>query len=140
MAKFESPSEIISSKKTIPLDMSHRQISKLDYPVLPHLVTHLYLNDNHLTSLPKDFFKKFVNVQWLDLRNNLLTDLPNLRYSFFSFLALNCGKFVSSKFLLKEWKLSYHLMGIGFCNEEKLSTNDRYFHILLQKLTTWISC
>ena len=93
MAKFESTSEIISSKKTIPLDMSHRQISKLDYPVLPHLVTHLYLNDNHLTSLPKDFFKKFVNVQWLDLRNNLLTDLPNLRYSI-SFFSFVCGNFV----------------------------------------------
>ena len=81
MAEFESSLEVASAKNTIPLDMSHRQMSTLDYPVLPHLVTHLYLNDNHLTSLPKDFFKKFVNVQWLDLRNNLLTDLPNLRYS-----------------------------------------------------------
>ena len=86
MAEFESSLEVASAKNTIPLDMSHRQMSTLDYPVLPHLVTHLYLNDNHLTSLPKDFFKKFVNVQWLDLRNNLLTDLPNLRYSFSLFL------------------------------------------------------
>ena len=111
MAKFESSSEVVPSKKTIPLDMSRIQISKLDYPVLPHLVTHLYLNDNHLTSLPQDFFRKFVNVQWLDLRNNLLTDLPNLRYLFF----FSIFNFILVKFLLVTNE-ALHAFN-GFCNE-----------------------
>ena len=66
------------SKNNLPLDMSHRKISQLVSPVLPHLVTHLYLNDNNLTSLPEDFFKQFIHVEWLDLRNNLLVNLPKI--------------------------------------------------------------
>lgn len=62
--------------KIVPLDMSQRGLSQLGIPVLPHLVTHLYLNDNQLTSLPKEFFIQFHNLQWLDLRNNFLVNLP----------------------------------------------------------------
>ena len=67
-----------NSRNNVPCDLSGRRLSDLILPVLPHLVTHLYLNDNNLTSLPKDFFKQFKNMEWLDLRNNFLVDLPKI--------------------------------------------------------------
>ena len=65
-----------SNTKLVPLDMSQRNLTQLSLPVLPYFVTHLYLNDNNLSVLPCDFFLQFSNIQWLDLRNNFLMDLP----------------------------------------------------------------
>ena len=63
--------------KIVPVDMSNRGLKDwVKFPVLPHLVTHLYLNNNQLSQLPPDFFLQFTNLQWLDLRNNQLRDLP----------------------------------------------------------------
>jgi Leucine-rich repeat (LRR) protein len=71
---FEQPKQ----HEMVPLDMSKRQLNQFVFPVLPHLVTHLYLNHNKLQTLPSDFFKQFFNLQWLDLRNNCLTELPSV--------------------------------------------------------------
>ena len=65
-----------SLHKIVSLDMSNRNLEELTLPVLPKFVTHLYLNDNNLCELPKDFFLQFNHLQWLDLRNNLLVNLP----------------------------------------------------------------
>ena len=67
-----------TNSKNVPCDLSGRSLSDLTLPVLPHLVTHLYLNDNNLTTLPKDFFQQFKHMEWLDLRNNYLIDLPKI--------------------------------------------------------------
>ena len=66
----------MTEEKCVPLDMTDRNLTELNYPVLPNLVTHLYLNKNNLTYLPKDFFLQFCNLIWLDLRDNYLSDLP----------------------------------------------------------------
>ena len=67
-----------TNSRNVPCDLSKRCLSDLILPVLPHLVTHLYLNDNNLTTLPKDFFQQFKHMEWLDLRNNYLIDLPKI--------------------------------------------------------------
>ncbi|XP_025987312.1 leucine-rich repeat-containing protein 27 isoform X2 [Solenopsis invicta] len=36
----------------------------------------LYLEDNHLSELPEKLFVSLQHLQWLDVRNNLLTSLP----------------------------------------------------------------
>lgn len=36
----------------------------------------LYLEDNNLTELPEKLFVFLQHLQWLDVRNNLLTSLP----------------------------------------------------------------
>ncbi|XP_076025399.1 uncharacterized protein LOC143015331 [Genypterus blacodes] len=37
---------------------------------------HLYLEGNHISSLPDSMFSSLPSLQWLDLRNNLITSLP----------------------------------------------------------------
>ena len=64
------------SVKIVSVDMSHRNLEELSLCCSPNFVTHLYLNDNRLCELPKDFFLQFNQLQWLDLRNNLLVNLP----------------------------------------------------------------
>ena len=64
------------SVKIVSVDMSHRNLEELSLCCSPNFVTHLYLNDNRLCELPKDFFLQFNHLQWLDLRNNLLINLP----------------------------------------------------------------
>ena len=64
------------SVKIVSVDMSHRNLEELSLCCSPNFVTHLYLNDNRLCELPKDFFLQFNHLQWLDLRNNLLVNLP----------------------------------------------------------------
>jgi len=57
------------------LDLSHSQLYKLPEAIgsLPSL-THLFLNDNHLSSLQLKIIRRLVNLQELDLRNNQLND------------------------------------------------------------------
>ena len=55
------------------LDLSHSQLDELPEAIgfLPSL-THLFLNDNHLSFLHPEIIRRLVNLQELDLRNNLL--------------------------------------------------------------------
>ena len=57
------------------LDLSHCRLNGLPEAIgsLPSL-THLFLNDNHLSSLQPDIIRRLVNLQELDLRNNQLED------------------------------------------------------------------
>ena len=41
-------------------------------------VRYLYLHRNKLTRLPTDLFLDFPHLEWLDVRNNGLTELPRL--------------------------------------------------------------
>lgn len=45
----------------------------------PSLVRYLYLQDNQLTSLPEDLFCMLENLEWLDIRNNKIGRLPQLK-------------------------------------------------------------
>ena len=57
------------------LDLSHSQLYELPNVIgsLPSL-THLFLNDNHLSSLQPTIIRGLVNLQELDLRNNQLNN------------------------------------------------------------------
>ena len=57
------------------LDLSHSQLHELPRVIgsLPSL-THLFLNDNRLSSLQPTIIRQLVNLQELDLRNNQLND------------------------------------------------------------------
>ena len=57
------------------LDLSHYQLHELPEAIgsLPSL-THLFLNDNHLTFLQPEIIRRLVNLQELDLRNNKLNN------------------------------------------------------------------
>ena len=57
------------------LDLSHYQLLELPEAIgsLPSL-THLFLNDNYLSSLQPEIIRRLVNLQELDLRNNQLND------------------------------------------------------------------
>ena len=65
-------SDFISLSK---LDLSHNELHKTPEAVgsLPSL-THLFLNDNYLSSLQPEIIRRLVNLQELDLRNNKLND------------------------------------------------------------------
>lgn len=39
---------------------------------------YLYLEGNHVASLPEDFFQLFPNLKWLDLRHNKLVVIPSI--------------------------------------------------------------
>ena len=57
------------------LDLSHNQLSQLPVAIGSLLsLTHLFLNDNNLSSLQLDFIRPLVNLQELDLRNNKLNN------------------------------------------------------------------
>ena len=57
------------------LDLSHIQLYKLpDVIGSMRSLTHLFLNDNHLSSLRPKIIRRLVNLQELDLRNNHLED------------------------------------------------------------------
>ena len=57
------------------LDLSHNELHKTpgDIRWLPSL-THLFLNDNYLSSLRPEIIRRLVNLQELDVRNNKLND------------------------------------------------------------------
>ena len=61
------------------LDLSHSQLYKLPEAIgsLPSL-THLFLNDNYLSSLQPEIIRGLVNLQELDLRNNQLKDFSSV--------------------------------------------------------------
>ena len=57
------------------LDLSHNQLDKLPMAIGSLLsLTHLFLNDNYLSSLQPEIIRPLVNLQELDLRNNELND------------------------------------------------------------------
>ena len=57
------------------LDLSHNELDELPEAIGSLLsLTHLFLNDNYLPSLQPNIFRRLVNLQELDLRNNQLND------------------------------------------------------------------
>ena len=57
------------------LDLSHSKLGKLPEAIGSLLsLTHLFLNDNYLSSLQPKIIGRLVNLQELDLRNNDLND------------------------------------------------------------------
>ena len=57
------------------LDLSHNQLDKLPASIGSLLsLTHLFLNDNYLSSLQPIIIRRLVNLQELDLRNNKLNN------------------------------------------------------------------
>ena len=57
------------------LDLSHNQLDKLSESIGSLLsLTHLFLNDNYLSSLQPIIIGRLVNLQELDLRNNKLNN------------------------------------------------------------------
>ena len=61
------------------LDLSHSQLYVLPRTIgsLPSL-THLFLNDNHLSLLQPGIVRRLVKLQELDLRNNQLKDFSSV--------------------------------------------------------------
>ena len=57
------------------LDLSHNRLGKLPEAIGSLLsLTHLFLNDNYLSSLQPEIIRPLVNLQELDLRNNQLNN------------------------------------------------------------------
>ena len=57
------------------LDLSHNQLHELPEAIGSLLsLTHLFLNDNYLSSLQPIIIRRLVNLQELDLRNNKLNN------------------------------------------------------------------
>ena len=71
--------EIASRKKLDGLDLIRKQIqqipSGLDKFDLSNL-KFLYLEGNIISFLPEDFFPCLASLEWLDLRNNILCEIP----------------------------------------------------------------
>ena len=58
------------------LDLSHSELHKLPEAIgFLRSLTHLFLNDNYLSSLQPKIIRPLENLQELDLRNNKLNDL-----------------------------------------------------------------
>ena len=62
-------------------DLSGQRLTKFPSSIYnkPSLVRYLYMQDNMLTSLPKDLFLTLENLEWLDVRNNRIAELPPLK-------------------------------------------------------------
>ena len=82
---FESSSdeicpEVKSDNNQFSLDFSDTKL--IEFPkslqTTGKNVRYLYLNRNRLTRLPTDLFLDFPHLEWLDVRNNGLTELPGL--------------------------------------------------------------
>ena len=71
--------EIASRKKLDTLDLIRKQIQRipsgLDKFDLSNL-KFLYLEGNIISFLPEDFFPSLASLEWLDLRNNTLCEIP----------------------------------------------------------------
>ena len=71
--------EITARKGSDILDLNRKKIqqipSGLDKLDLSYL-KYLYLEGNRISSLPKDFFVCLLSLEWLDLRNNKLCEIP----------------------------------------------------------------
>ena len=61
------------------LDLNRKEIQQMPSEMhdldLSHL-KYLYLEGNTISSLPEDFFTCLVSLEWLDLRNNKLCEIP----------------------------------------------------------------
>ena len=82
---FESSSdeicpEVKSDNNQFSLDFSDTKL--IEFPKIlqtsANNVRYLYLPRNRLTKLPTDLFLDFPHLEWLDVRNNCLTELPRL--------------------------------------------------------------
>ena len=82
---FESSSdeicpEVKSDNNQFSLDFSDTKL--IEFPKIlqtsANNVRYLYLPRNRLTKLPTDLFLDFPHLEWLDVRNNGLTELPRL--------------------------------------------------------------
>ena len=63
------------SRSLCKLDLSHNQLFELPESIGSLLsLTHLFLNDNYLSSLQPIIIRRLVNLQELDLRNNKLNN------------------------------------------------------------------
>ena len=72
---YPSNFDLISLSK---LDLSHNELHETPENIvfLPSL-THLFLNDNYLSSIHPEFIRRLVNLQELDLRNNKINDFSS---------------------------------------------------------------
>ena len=70
-----SPMQSLDLRVLCKLDLSHNQLSQLPTTIGSLLsLTHLFLNDNYLSSLQPIIIRRLVNLQELDLRNNKLNN------------------------------------------------------------------
>ena len=70
-----SPMQSLDLRVLCKLDLSHNQLSQLPITIGSLLsLTHLFLNDNYLSSLQPIIIRRLVNLQELDLRNNKLNN------------------------------------------------------------------
>ena len=73
--KVLSPMQSLDLRVLCKLDLSHNQLSHLPTTIGSLLsLTHLFLNDNYLSSLQPIIIRRLVNLQELDLRNNKLNN------------------------------------------------------------------
>ena len=69
------PLDLDGFRSLCKLDLSHNQLFELPESIGFLLsLTHLFVNDNHLSSLQPKIFRQLVNLQELDLRNNKLNN------------------------------------------------------------------
>ena len=82
---FESSSdeicpEVKSDNNQFSSDFSDMKLIEFPKSLLTSAgnVRYLYLDRNRLTRLPTNLFLEFPHLEWLDVRNNGLTELPRL--------------------------------------------------------------
>ncbi|XP_048586268.1 leucine-rich repeat-containing protein 57-like [Nematostella vectensis] len=69
---------IQSSKNLNSLDLSFQNLSNFPTGLLELTqLEYLYLKGSQISALPEEFFRKLINLVWLDLRDNQLENLPN---------------------------------------------------------------
>lgn len=65
------------SQSNVSCDYSNRELKTIPHEILDmKFLKMLYLEGNQLMYLPPKFFPLLTNLTWLDLRNNLLLELP----------------------------------------------------------------
>ncbi|XP_069792570.1 fibromodulin a [Narcine bancroftii] len=69
--------DVGDSLKVLPslsfLDLSNNHLKKLP-EVLPDTIHQLYLDFNHISMIPKEYFRQFLKIQYARISNNDLTD------------------------------------------------------------------
>ena len=73
-------SHVSAIKTDFVADLSNQNLSSFNIYDVPNpaAVKYLYLQNNKLSKLPRDLFIKFKNIEWLDIRNNNIKELPYL--------------------------------------------------------------